>query len=286
MANCYCQARKFYRIRPFILVVFATIVGCVSPARHAHRLARGHGLQPLLLQGTSYQHHAFAALRDDAGMLVLFIDGDGSPWTKGGRQVAADPTPRAPLALELAVETPAAVLYLGRPCYLEAPRPPQCTPAVWTSGRYSTTVVASMSAAANAFIAEHHFASVLLVGYSGGGTLAALMAPQVRHVAGVVSIAGNLDPAAWTRLHGYLPLDESLNPALQPPLPDTLKQWYLVGGRDNNVPAAVAARYLQRIRPERLWSYPEFDHVCCWKREWPGIFARITTELNSGEGSR
>ena len=184
-----------------------------------------------------------------------------------------------PLALELAVSTPASVLYLGRPCYLQITHPPECSERLWTSQRYSSDVVASMSAAAGAFISEHHFKRVLLVGYSGGGALAVLMARRMPDIGGVVTIAGNLDPDAWTTLHGYLPLEGSLNPSLEPPLPAGLKQWYLVGERDKNVPPAVTARYFERIPHERVWSYARFDHACCWADEWPSIFAKISAEF-------
>ncbi len=286
MANCYCQDTKFHRIRPFLLVVIATVSGCINPVRHANQLAETNGLQPALLQGTSFEHHAFGAIRGPSGLLVLFIDGDGTPWVHGGRRVAADPTPRAPLALELAAATPASVLYLGRPCYFEARMPPQCKQSLWTSGRYSPAVVESMSAAANSYIAEHRFRRVLIVGYSGGGALAVLMARRLPGVAGVVTIAGNLDPDAWTKLHGYLPLDGSLNPSLEPPLPSALKQWYYVGGRDTNVPPSIAGSYAQRAAPDRLRSYPDFGHVCCWRKEWPAMFAGIIAELDSAGGGR
>jgi pimeloyl-ACP methyl ester carboxylesterase len=260
-------------------VVAATVVGCTTPERHAQTLAHGHGLEPLLLRGTVFQHRAFAAVRGTPGLLILFIEGDGLPWVGGGRKIAADPTPRVPLALELAVSTPASVLYLGRPCYLEVRRPPECSEPLWTSERYSSAVVASMSAAASTYIAEHHFQQVLIVGYSGGGTLAVLIAGSLPHVSGVVAIAGNLDPDAWAQLHGYLPLQGSLNPSLEPPLPADLKQWYLIGERDSNVSAAATARYFARIPPDRIWSYARFDHKCCWVQAWPSIFARISAEL-------
>jgi pimeloyl-ACP methyl ester carboxylesterase len=263
-----------------IFVVLATFAGCAAPARRAQLLARQGGLVPVLLQGKRFQHHGFAALRADRDLLVLFIEGDGSPWVDGGRRIAADPTPRVPLALGLAAATQGSVLYLGRPCYLEPAMPPECTPEWWTTRRYSEEVVASMSAAATSFLTRHHFEHVLLVGYSGGGTLAALMARDLPGTVGLVSVAGNLDPDAWTRLHAYLPLEGSLNPALLPPLPASLKQWYLVGQRDTNVPAAATARYLERIAPERVWSYPRFDHACCWVGEWPVAFARVSAELS------
>lgn len=293
MAICNCQEEVFYRSQhrvgcgvglvvyaTMMLVVLATFAGCAAPARRAQLLAHRGGLVPVLLQGKPFQHHGFAALRADDPLLVLFIDGDGSPWVDGGRRIAADPTPRVPLALALAAATKTSVLYLGRPCYLETAMPPECVPELWTTQRYSAAIVASMSAAAGSFIAANHFERVLLVGYSGGGTLAALMAQDLPGAVGFVSIAGNLDPDAWAKLHGYLPLAGSLNPALQPALPASLPQWYLVGQRDTNVPAAATARYMERIAPDRVWSYPRFDHVCCWAAEWPAIFARVSAELD------
>jgi dienelactone hydrolase len=290
MPICYCQGTLFYRIcqwasRLIVAFVVATVAGCATPERSAQTLARSNGLAPLLLQGTGFQHHAFAAVRGPPGLLVLFIEGDGSPWIRGwwpwsGWRIAADPTSRQPLALELAVATPASVLYLGRPCYLEVRRPSECSEPLWASERYSSAIVASMSAAAATYIAEHHFEQVLIVGYSGGGTLAALMARNLPHASGLVAIAGNLDPDAWAQLHGYLPLQGSLNPSLEPPLPADLKQWYLVGERDSNVPAAATARYFARVPKDRVWSYARFDHKCCWVEAWPSIFASIAVQLD------
>ena len=288
MPTCNCQASLFQRLTQLVahaglLVSIATIIGCVSPEQRAERIARRHGLEPVVLRGIRFQHHAYMALRGPSDLLVLFIDGDGSPWVRGGREIAVDPTPHVPLALELAAATPISVLYLARPCYLETVIPPECSPRLWTSERYSAAVVASMAAAAAAFVAEHHFARVLLVGYSGGGTLAALMAQQLPEVSGLVSIAGNLDPDTWTQLHGYLPLEGSLNPALEPALPEQLKQWYLVGALDMTVPAAATGRYFRRISPDRVWSFARFDHLCCWADEWPSLFRKIMAELNAGE---
>jgi len=106
-----------------------------------------------------------------------------------------------------------------------------------------------------------------------------LMSRSMPGISGVVTIAGNLDPDTWAALHGYLPLEGSLNPSLEPPLPADLKQWYLIGERDTNVPPAAAARYFQRVSRDRVWSYARFDHACCWTAEWPSIFAKITAEL-------
>ncbi|HEU5136368.1 MAG TPA: hypothetical protein VFU13_14560 [Steroidobacteraceae bacterium] len=219
--------------------------------------------------------------------MFVFLDGDGSPWVNYGSRVALDPTPRVPLALQLAARTRGSVLYLGRPCYFNVPGrvsdgaagDRECSADLWTSNRYSPVIVDSMAAALQAFLATHHFRDATLIGYSGGGTLAVLMAPRVPAVRNVVTIAANLDVAAWTSLHGYLPLEGSLSPVDEPPISSRLQEWHLVGARDRNTPPELNSRYWQRVAPDRLWVYPQMDHACCWVSGWPEIFARLQTAL-------
>lgn len=264
------------------LTLAVALAGCVSPARQAQFQAHRAGLTPLVLQGGAFELRAFAVERPPRDLLTVFIDGDGSPWVDGGRRVSADPTPRTPLALALAAETPGSVLYLGRPCYFALQQRPLCSPDLWTSRRYAPVVVASLVAAASRYATAHRFGRILLIGYSGGGTLAALMARDVPEAVGLVTIAGNLDPAAWARLHGYLPLTGSLDPASGHPGRD-LPQWHLVGGRDTNVPFSVVERYFAQNPSARILHYPRFDHVCCWTRVWPQVIGGIVGELPSAE---
>jgi len=249
----------------------------------AQRLAKQGELQELMLPGSGFQHSAYARVTDGDSLLVLFIEGDGSPWVKRGLVVANDPTPHKPVMLQLAARTPGSVLYLGRPCYFAARSDPACEPRWWTSARYALPVVTSLASAAERFRNEHHLARVLLVGHSGGGTLAVLLARRLPGVVGVISIAGNLDPEEWTRQHGYLPLTESVDPVSDPPLDPKLPQWYLLGGQDTVVSEAMAQRYLARVPAPRILRYPDLDHSCCWQRVWPEVYARALAEVG-GQG--
>jgi hypothetical protein len=215
--------------------------------------------------------------------LFLFIDGDGTPWTDGGRQVAADPTPRRPLALELALSTRyGSVLYLGRPCYLGLAASTECHPSDWTVGRYSREVVDSLGVAINRIVLAHGFREVILVGHSGGGRLAVLVAPHISGLRAVITIAANLDVRAWTAYHGYLPLSDSLDPTDSPPLASSVVEIVLVGSVDRNVPPALLKAYLAGHPTAQLWTFPGFDHRCRWQEAWPMLLPRLVARVEVG----
>jgi hypothetical protein len=233
------------------------------------------GLKMDLVQGGAYKHVTFATASSTATPLYVFIEGDGLPWRGQGTRVSPDPTPRNALALALAIRTPGSRLYVGRPCYFTAINDRACNPRIWTSERFSAAVVASMAAVVNRYCAQSCRGGVVLIGYSGGGVLAVLMAPLVPSTVAVVTIAADLDIDAWARRHGYSALEGSLNPANLPPLPSRVREWHLVGDRDAVVPPELSRRYLDRVKTDYVWHFATFDHVCCWAQQWPELFSRI-----------
>jgi hypothetical protein len=238
------------------------------------------GLKMDLVQGGAYKHVTFANASSTATPLYVFIEGDGLPWRSQGTRVSPDPTPRNALALALAIRTPGSRLYLGRPCYFAAINDLACSPRVWTSERFSPTVVASMAAVVNRYCVESCRGGVVLIGYSGGGVLAVLMAPLVPSTVAVVTIAADLDIDAWARRHDYSALEGSLNPATLPPLPSRIREWHLVGDRDTVAPPELNRRYLDRVKTDYVWHFATFDHVCCWAQQWPELFFRIEAAVS------
>jgi dienelactone hydrolase len=171
-------------------------------------------------------------------------------------------------------------LLLGRPCYFATATTSACEPLLWTHRRYAPEVIDSMVSALRAFLAAHPFDRVLLIGYSGGGTIAWLMAPSVREAAGVLTVAANLDVAAWAAAHDYTPLAGSLDPARSAALPTRIVQLNVTGGRDRVVPPAVNAAF-SRSHPEaREVRMPDFDHVCCWIESWPQVLATFEDTIS------
>jgi hypothetical protein len=271
-------------MRHFLICLLATLTltSCLGLNERAIRLAGRHGLVSAVVDGTHYRHQIFFQPGTDRDALFVFIDGDGSPWSRGGVEPARDPTPHRAIALELATSTPHSVLYLGRPCYFTVHFDSACSARIWTSERYSQAVVESLAAVVNRFAAEYRYRRTVLIGYSGGGTLAVLMAPYIASVR-VVTIAANLDIAAWASFHNYLPLTGSLNPATQPPLAHPSRQLHLVGGRDLNVPEAINQRFFESLRAEQIWRFANFDHVCCWVEQWSSILPRIDERVSAAD---
>lgn len=212
----------------------------------------------------------------DGRSLAVFIEGDGRPW-RAGTEPSADPTTGNPIALKLLAQTPQPAAYVTRPCYHELPGS-CCTPERWTSERYSEEIVSSMAIAVRAAVQRASAHDFVLVGYSGGGVLAVLVAERLDNVAAVITVGANLDTDAWTRHHRYLPLTGSLNPALS----TTEHRWpevHLHGARDSVVPPSTAAAYFQRYPRAKQTIIDEYDHVCCWVENWPQLWEEVQKRM-------
>jgi pimeloyl-ACP methyl ester carboxylesterase len=258
-----------------LLLCAPLFTGCQTSTQRALAFAHTHGLRSSIERGQDFRHQLFEVDTPSRAQLLVLIEGDGTPWEVNGTQVASDPTPRRPLMLRILARTRMSALYVGRPCYFGTLKDAGCAPRLWTSARYSEAVVASLAAVINTHVERGGFERVILAGHSGGGTLAVLLASRVPRAVAVVTLSADLDTSAWTRLHRYLPLDQSLNPGDLPPLPPRISEWHAVGDRDRNVPPAVNARYFERLPRGRVLHFPKADHACCWEKVWPEILARV-----------
>jgi hypothetical protein len=259
----------------------ALLAACATPAERFERRATALGFDSVRLEGEGFRHLAYASdVQTRSDTLHVYVEHDGTPWMNL-THVSRDPTPRTPFGLELMARDGGPRLLLGRPCYFEQTTEQHCSPLMWTHQRYSPEVVSSMVAALRRFLKVNPFRRVVLIGYSGGGTLAWLMAAQVPETAAIVTVAANLDTDDWTRIHGYTPLAGSLNPALMPPLPPTIAQLHYVGGRDRNVPPSVVQSFARRHPGARVIELADFDHECCWIERWPKLLEELQSIVTS-----
>lgn len=188
-----------------------------------------------------------------------------------------DPTPARSLMLELMRRDPGVAVYLSRPCYFDL-ADTRCEPRDWTTGRYSDDIVNSLAMALDTVTSQYGASRVRLIGHSGGGTLAVLLAPRLPSVSTVVTLAGNLDIERWAEWHDYSPLNSSLNPATQPPV-DLVRELHLVAEDDAVVPWETARRYLfdlaRHRKPFDVCLLRGCGHESCWRSHWQKILDMI-----------
>ncbi len=211
----------------------------------------------------------------DSGVLAVYIEADGVAWVTPTLR-SSDPTPNDTLTLQLAILDPTPNrLYLARPCQFLPPRElASCSPDYWTSHRYAPEIVAALNDAIEQAKRRTRARNIALFGYSGGGGLAILVAAGRNDVTRIVTIAGTLDHAAWTRTHRDSPLTGSLNPAKAANRVSQIHQIHFVGRDDEIVPPAIAESYLGHVTDRSKISVIEIsgaDHTCCWVEKWPAL---------------
>lgn len=268
--------------RAQLLAAAVCLAACATPAAILDRRALAAGYGSHLVRGVEF-HHRIYRKAGQGEAIHVYLHGDGLPWATATR-VSRDPHPRRPLAFELMLLDPAPALYLGRPCYGRVPTSDPCHAGLWTDERYSERVVSSLEAALRRQL-QQPSPPLVLIGYSGGGVLAMLLCERFAATAAVVTVAANLDVGAWTAHHGFAPLIGSLDPALRPPLPASIAQWHLVGGRDANVPPEIAGRVARRQPRAEVVTYPNLDHACCWKEVWRDFLHRLRRSSPGGEAT-
>ena len=274
-----------YRQPGCLLPLLATLLltACTSvPSPEARRqqaaaLAHEHHWQALQLQAGIFQLQAYAAQRKSEE-LTLYLEGDGLAWLNS-QQPSFDPTPLDPLALRLALAQPNGnAAYLGRPCQYLGTNEQPCQQRYWTGARFAEEVVHSLDQAADQLKARAGAQRLVLVGYSGGGALALLLAARREDVVRVVTVAGNLDHAAWTDHHRLTPLRGSLNPAQMRTRLAGVEQIHLLGEQDRVIPLELGEAFVAAYPPAhraQVRVLPGYDHRCCWVADWPRLWQQL-----------
>lgn len=246
----------------------------------AQSVAESRGWSAGRIDAGAYLLTAFRRFEGGSdGLLVIYIEGDGYAW-RSLTQISDDPTPRNPRVLAMAVQDPAPnVAYLARPCqYLPDNELPFCGSFMWSLSRYADTIVDSMDIAIDSLKREAGATRLRLVGVSGGGTLAALVAARRDDVVGLVTVASNLDHELWSTRLGLTPLIDSRNAADVARLVEDIPQVHFIGAEDGNVTRAEVDSYVARMDdPSKVEVVvvPGYDHTCCWVAGWPGLLDEI-----------
>ncbi len=265
-------------------IALLTLTACVSIPNVDQRtgvsnqLAAHHGWQPDIIVTDSFDLMSYQPIYITSGIvLTVYIEGDGFAWRT--RSVAStDPTPINAIGLKLALNHPDGnAVYLARPCqYTGGNNARGCNKTYWTHQRFAEEVVASSNQAISVLKSKFGATQLQLVGYSGGGAIAALLASRRNDVTRLITVAGNLDHQAWTDAKQISALTGSLNPADYWRELTNVEQVHFTGGNDAIIGSFVAQSYKQRFSDDgkiKIITLPDFDHHCCWAEQWGTLSA-------------
>lgn len=262
-----------------LLAVLCVLPGCVghgiggpTAAQERVQQLRDAGFVPMRHATGGFMLYGLLrpARGDRAGRLHVYIEGDGYAW-KNTHTPSGDPTPHNDVTLRLAAADPTAcaVLYLARPCQYTRDLSPACATKYWTNARFAPEVISVTNAAIDRAKAQTGAQHVVLVGFSGGGAVAVLAAALRDDVAFLGTVAGNLDHAAWTRLHRLTPLAASLNPRDAAPRVRLLPQRHLSSPGDRIMPPGISAGFCEAVgQPNACVQAPGVPHGGPWEEAW------------------
>lgn len=284
-------------IRALFLLSVLFLPGCqrylIDPSQSARSWVRDAGWSETRFVVPPFRLVGFFRVTPGAETpLHVYIEGDGRAWPSR-RQPPDDPTPANPVALRLALADGAPnILYLARPCqFVSGEEGIGCDVRFWTSDRFGETVLIAMNSAITIFAAKHRDRQIVLIGFSGGGAVAALLAARRTDVAALVTVAGTLDHHAWTSYHHASPLTGSENPIDRAKDLRSVPQIHFAGADDEIMPPAVGRSFFSALGNPKTAKFvivASYDHDCCWQRSWDDRLNRWLKRLiriHSGSAS-
>lgn len=259
-----------------LLNACSTLPDADTRLHSAQTLAAAQGWQAHALRAGAFDLMAWApAGRPGSSTLTVYVEGDGLAWLNSSTP-SDDPTPTRPMLLRMAIAQPDGnAAYLARPCQYTRQRDPRCAAPYWTEKRFASEVVEAMSNGLDALKRERQATTLILVGYSGGGAITALLAERRHDVTAWITVAGNIDTQAWTAYHHISPLLGSLDPMAASARLHDLAQWHFVGSRDRIVPPELVRGFASQMGNAQVIEREGYDHVCCWADDWASAYWKL-----------
>ncbi|MFW3326920.1 alpha/beta hydrolase [Aliarcobacter butzleri] len=240
-------------------------------------LASKNHLEENILKSTNFNIFSlqsdFKACKN--GTLNIYIEGDGLAWISK-TQVSSNPTPINRTLLNLlTLDDSSCRVYLARPCqYINSYK---CQEEYWTNKRFSKEIIDSFNEVLNSLKDKFLNKDFNIIGYSGGGAVATLLASKRDDIKYLITIAGNLDIEKWTKIHNISKLDGSLNPADFTANIENIKQYHIVGNSDKIVPKEIFLSYFSKFKNKENieYIYTDSTHICCFENSLKEVLNKI-----------
>ena len=234
----------------------------------AFDLAVQNNYKPKIINSSLFPIQIFYQ-ENNSNHAVIYLEGDGLVINKYG-EVALDSTPTDPMALRLASVDKRHVtkIVINRPFHYIKSK--HSDSRYWTTARYAPEVIQSILEVIKNCRKEFHFKTIEIVAYSGGASVALLLAPHLENIEKITSFAGNLDHKNWTRHHATGHLFDSLDPLKNKAILGHIQQVHFLGTIDVNTTIDLGKQYKQQIDTDKVTivSVEGFDHDSNWPSVW------------------
>jgi alpha/beta superfamily hydrolase len=290
-----------------LLTVLLILTGCagsltrLEPASRkaqAEELAQSAGFSRVVWSSTPHPLWSYTRLTSAASseVIYVYIEGDGVLQINqyGQSYLSNDPTPSPQLPLMLAAwhaqfAPQDSVVYMARPCqFTHYTREDKCIQMDWLKGRYGPKVVESFSTALDGLRAKvQRDVKFHLVGYSGGGTIAMLLANTREDIAQVTTLAANLDHETFFRLHQETYPPEPFDLIARPEKVAGTPQLHVVGGSDPIVPESIVQAYKSKLSAKGVLRGVEVEriegqnhhNVPGWQKVWQQVLPQLRSTV-------
>lgn len=261
----------------FILLISFVFFGCSlnipTPSERKSNLQvlAGNNYIEKVESSKSFNLYSLQKVSQSCNAINIYIEGDGLSWITRSI-VSPNPTPINPYAFKLMKEDKSECkIYLARPCQYTSSN--ICDKRYWTNLRFSEKVIDSYVEILSKIKKEYKNSSFNLIGYSGGAAIASLTANFRDDVKSLITVAGNLDINLWTRLKNISPLSGSLNPVDYVNNIQNIKQYHLIGTKDNVIPKDLIVSYKNQFKNQNniFIELVNATHNCCYEDDFKDL---------------
>ncbi len=255
----------------------------------ANRIARPAFMVERMVQAGQFDLKAWERMHQRNEVATIYIEGDSIHEVDTDAKIISrnlfsiNSTPDFPVGLYLASRDKSENLaYLARPCqYIKLPKDKGCHESYWQENRFAPEVIAAYETALDDIKSRYSITDFHLVGYDGGGNIAAVLAAKRSDIISLRTVAGNLNPDITTDKTNQNPL--STNSVLAVDYASQLygiPQHHFIGAADNYITPGVYHSYRQMVGLSDCISYSlvqDADHTNGWVEKWPSLLAITPT---------
>ena len=245
----------FFKTYLLLICMIPAMAGCVTTVSVrtdlAAETATATGMRHVEFKARPFVLTGWERVAHQGAPVHIYIEGDGLAWLGRGR-ISPNPTPKQPVALELAAQdTSYNVVYLARPCqntpFNIAGNEACSDSAYWAGKRFSQEVINSYMITLDDIATRAGTKEFYILGYSGGANIAGLLAARRTDITRLVTVAGNIDNDYFTQFHKVSAMPNSLNMADDARRLSHIPQMHLVGGKDKIVPIDIYRSYTAKM---------------------------------------